>query len=195
MLNCLEQEIDVPGMVPMRRLILLRHAKSDRSQIGKSDHDRVLNARGVKDAPLIGAFLAHHGFVPDLAIVSTAARARETWELAAKALPKTPLPKTPLLLEGRLYEASPGGIIDVITAVEPAVKTLILVGHNPGFHGAAVALVGTGDVETRQRLQEKFPTAGVAVIDFAIEDWRKLRPAAGRLERFVSPRVLAAAID
>jgi phosphohistidine phosphatase len=174
----------------MRRLILLRHAKSDRSQIGKTDHDRVLNARGAKDAPLIGAYLVHHGFIPDKAIVSTAARARETWELIAKALPKAPLQ-----LEGRLYEASPGGILDVITATEPAVKTLILVGHNPGFHGLAVNLVGTGEIEARQRLQEKFPTAGIAVIDFPLQDWRKIRPAAGRLERFVSPRVLAAAID
>jgi phosphohistidine phosphatase len=174
----------------MRRLIVLRHAKSDRNQAGKSDHERVLNARGVKDASLIGAYLAHHGFIPDRAIVSPSARTTETWDLAAKSLPKTPLQ-----LEGRLYEASPGAILDVIKAVEPAVKTLILVGHNPGFHGAAVNLVGTGDVEARQRLMEKFPTAGVAVIDFPLDDWRKLHPAAGRLERFVSPRVLAAAID
>ena len=174
----------------MRRLILLRHAKSDRNQIGKDDHDRVLNARGVADSPLIGAFLAHHGFIPERAIVSTAARARETWNLVAKSLPETPLQP-----EGRLYEASPGAILDVIMAVGPAVKTLILVGHNPGFHGTAVNLVGTGEIEVRQRLMEKFPTAGVAVIDFPVDDWRKIRPAAGRLERFVSPRVLAAAID
>ena len=173
----------------MCRLILLRHAKSDRNQIGKIDHDRILNARGAKDATLIGAYLAHHGFLPDRAIVSTAARATETWEFAAKSLPETPLD-----LESRLYEASPGAILDVIMAVEPAVKTLILVGHNPSFHGLAVTLVGTGDVEARQRLREKFPTAGVAVIDFA-GDWKNIRPAAGRLERFVSPRVLAAAID
>lgn len=191
MLDWLEQEIDVPGIVPMhRRLILLRHAKSDRNQIGKSDHERVLNARGAKDAHLIGAFLAHHGFIPDRAVVSTAARSRETWEFAAESLPETPLQ-----LEHRLYEASPGTILDVIMGVEPAVKTLLLVGHNPGFHGLAVNLVGTGEVEARQRLQEKFPTAGVAVIDFAVDGWRKLHPAAGRLERFVSPRVLAAAID
>ncbi len=173
-----------------RRLILLRHAKSDRNQIGKSDHDRVLNARGAKDAHLIGAFLAHHGFIPDRAVVSTAVRARETWEFAAQSLPETPLQ-----LEHRLYEASPDAILDVIMATEPAVKTLLLVGHNPAFHALAVNLVGTGEVEARQRLQEKFPTAGVAVVDFAVDEWQKLHPAAGRLERFVSPRVLAAAID
>jgi phosphohistidine phosphatase len=174
----------------MRRLILLRHAKSDRNQPGKGDHERVLNARGREDASIIGAFLAHHGFVPDRATVSTAARARETWVLAAASLPELPV-----VLEGRLYDASAQTILDVVIETEPAVKTLLLVGHNPGFHDVAVNLVGTGDVEARRKLQEKLPTAGVAIIDFAADNWRKLRPAAGRLERFVSPRILAAAID
>ena len=174
----------------MRRLMLFRHAKSDRNQPGKGDHERVLSARGAKDAPLMGAYLAHHGFIPDLALVSTAARTRETWALAAKALPKTTM-----RLEERLYEASDETMLAVIMAVDAAVKTLILVGHNPSTHDVAADLVGTGDLQARQRLQEKFPTAGIAIIDFAIEDWRKLRPAAGRLERFVSPRMLVAEID
>jgi phosphohistidine phosphatase len=180
----------VPGNVLMRRLMLFRHAKSDRNQPGKGDHERVLNARGSKDAPLMGAYLSHHGFVPDLALVSTAARTQETWALAAKALPKTAL-----RLEERLYEASNQTVLELIMGVDAKVKSLILVGHNPSIHDVAASLVGTGDLEARQRLQEKFPTAGIAIIDFAIEDWRKLRAASGRLERFVSPRMLAAAID
>src|SRR5689334_12966556 len=134
----------------MRRLILLRHAKSDRNQAGKTDHDRVLNERGVKDSRVIGAFLAHHGFVPDLAVVSTAARARETWALTANALPKTPVQ-----VERRVYEASTETLLDVIMRTAAEIKTLMLVGHNPSIHDAAVDLVGTGDIETRQRLQEK----------------------------------------
>ncbi|MGE3149594.1 MAG: histidine phosphatase family protein [Pseudorhodoplanes sp.] len=174
----------------MRRLILLRHAKSDQNQPGKSDHERVLNARGRDDARRIGTYLAHHGYVPDLAVVSTAQRTRETWLIAARALPEPPT-----RFDEQLYDASREDILDVIMKTGADIRTLAVVGHNPSFHEAAIHLIGTGDVEMRQSLQEKFPTAGVAIIEFAQDDWRKLHPAAGRLERFVSPRILAAKID
>jgi hypothetical protein len=64
---------------------------------------------------------------------------------------------------------------------------------NPGLHDAARRLVASGDVETRERLDEGLPTSGLAVIDFAGKNWRELHPRGGRLERFVSPRSLAEA--
>src|SRR5262249_42815230 len=67
------------------------------------------------------------------------------------------------------------------------------VGHNPGMHEAARLLIASGDVEQRERLNEGLPTSGLAVIDFAGQDWRKLHAHGGRLERFVTPRSLAAA--
>ena len=67
----------------MRRLLLLRHAKAERSQPGGRDHDRVLAARGRADAKKLGAYLARHAFVPDRALVSTSARTRETWAQVA----------------------------------------------------------------------------------------------------------------
>ena len=70
--------------------------------------------------------------------------------------------------------------------------SLLLVGHNPGLAELASLLMASGDVETRQRLIEKFPTAALAVIDFALDDWGKLHPKAGRLDRFVVPRALDA---
>ena len=81
-------------------------------------------------------------------------------------------------------------------ACEPGdVHALLLVGHNPGLADLAAHLVGTGDVETRQKLLEKFPTAGLAVIDFPLDDWRKLHAKAGRLDRFVAPRAIERAAD
>ena len=72
----------------MRRLMLLRHAKTERAQPGERDRDRKLTKRGRADAPLIGAYMAHHGLVPDLALVSPATRAQETWALLADCFAK-----------------------------------------------------------------------------------------------------------
>ena len=74
----------------MRRLLLLRHAKAEKAQPGERDHERKLAARGRDDAPQLGTYLVRHGLVPDLVVVSTAARARETWELAAAAFADPP---------------------------------------------------------------------------------------------------------
>ena len=70
----------------MRRLMLLRHAKTERAEPGERDRDRKLMKRGRADAPAIGAYMAHHDLVPDLALVSPAERAQETWALVAALL-------------------------------------------------------------------------------------------------------------
>ena len=72
---------------------------------------------------------------------------------------------------------------------------LLVVGHNPGLHDLAVRLIAAGDVETRERVAEKLPTSGLVVIELAFDDWSKLHPSSGRLERFVSPRLIEAATD
>jgi len=175
----------------MHRLLLLRHAKSDRLKPGGSDHDRVLTDRGRTDAPKIGAYLARHALIPDRVVVSTAARTRETWTLIVTVIEDAP----PAKFEERIYEASAEAILQVIKETEPGVGTLLVVGHNPGIHELAAMLIATGDVETRQRLLEDFPTGALAVIDFALEDWSKLHPLAGRLEHFITPQSLEAATD
>ena len=93
----------------------------------------------------------------------------------------------------RLYNAGADAIIALVKGTAPTVRTLLVVGHNPGLQDAARRLIASGDVETRKRLDEGLPTSGLAVIDFAGKDWRKLHPHGGRLERLVSPRSLAEA--
>jgi phosphohistidine phosphatase len=177
----------------MRRLILLRHAKSEESLPGKEDRARVLTARGRDDAAAIGTYLARHNLAPDRALVSAAARTRETWALAAKALAQESGREVPAGFDDRLYAAAPETILEVIAATDPEVKSLLVVGHNPGIHGLALELVGTGEIEARQRLQEKFPTSGLAVIDFAAKV--RFKSKAGRLHLFVSPRTISAATE
>jgi len=173
------------------RLMLLRHAKSEKAEPGMGDHERVLNARGRTDAPRIGAYMARHALIPDRVIVSPARRTRETWERLAAAWPAPP----PVAYEARLYESGPEAILTVIKETAREVRMLLVIGHNPGLQDVARLLIASGDVEARERLNEGLPTAGLAVIDFAAKNWRTLHSHGGRLERFVTPRSLAAATD
>jgi phosphohistidine phosphatase len=170
----------------MRRLMLLRHAKSDWSRPGHSDHERELAARGRKAAPLMGRYMAEHAMIPDHAIVSTATRTRETWQLVADMLPKIP----PVEFEDRIYEASPRDILAAIADAPAAARSLLVVGHNPGFQDTANLLVESGDKRLRKSLAEKFPTSALAVIDLDIDSWSEIRPGSGRLEAFVTPRAV-----
>lgn len=170
------------------RLMLLRHAKSEKAEPGMRDRDRPLNARGRSDAPKLGSYMARHALIPDLVLVSPARRTKETWDGLATAFSVSPAVK----FDDRLYDANAAKILDVIRETKRGVSTLLVIGHNPGLHEAALLLIAAGDVEARERLHEGLPTTGLAVIDFPMDDWAKLHPRSGRLERFISPRSLAA---
>jgi len=174
----------------MRRLMLLRHAKTERAEPGMRDRDRKLTKRGRADAPVIGAYMAHHGLVPDLALVSPVTRAQETWALIAPAFAKTPR----VMRDERIYNVSPERLISIIAETRGA-RSLLIVGHNPSLHDVAVQLIAAGDVEARERVSEKLPTSGLVVIEFSIDDWSKLHSRSGRLEHFVTPRLLAGATE
>ncbi len=174
----------------MARLLLLRHAKTEPAEAGERDRDRKLMKRGRADAPVIGAYMAHHGFLPDLALVSPAKRAQETWALVAAAFAKAPR----MITDQRVYNASPEALIGVIGEAHKA-HTLAVVGHNPGLHELALRLIASGDVGMREELKDKLPTSGLVVIDLAVDDWGSVHPHAGRLERFVSPRLIATATE
>jgi len=170
------------------RLMLLRHSKSDKAEPGVQDHVRALNPRGRNDAAKLGAYLARHALVPDRVLVSTARRTRETWAGVAASLTSTPAVK----FDDRLYNSSADGILASIKETEGAGPPLLVIGHNPGMHDIAMHLIASGDVEARERLSEGLPTSGLVVIDFAGRQWSKVHAQGGRLERFVTPRSLAA---
>jgi phosphohistidine phosphatase len=174
----------------MRRLLLLRHAKTERPKPGERDRDRKLMPRGRADAPVIGTYMARHRLAPDLALVSPATRAEETWALVAIACKKAPRVQK----DARIYNANADTLIELVKETRDA-QTLLIVGHNPGLHDLAVQLIAAGDVEARERINEKLPTAGLVVIEFPFDDWSQLHRSSGRLERFVSPRLIAEATD
>jgi phosphohistidine phosphatase len=174
----------------MRRLLLLRHAKTERAEPGERDRDRKLTERGRADAAIIGAYMVRHRLVPDLVLVSPVTRAAETWALVAASFSKAPR----AVKDERIYNAGLDTLIGLIRETRNA-STPLVVGHNPGLHDLAVQLIASGDVEARERINEKLPTCGLVVVEFPFADWSRLHAGAGRLERFVSPRLIAEAAD
>ncbi|KQP15726.1 histidine phosphatase family protein [Methylobacterium sp. Leaf93] len=168
----------------MRRLMLLRHAKSDRSP-GVRDIDRPLNPRGVKAAPQMGAYLAAQDLIPRKVVVSPSLRTRQTWEGMSAALGN---PETEIV--DAIYEAPDSALLEVIRATPADIRTLLMIGHNPGLQDLSLDLVGDGPREARARLSVEFPTAALAVIDIEGDAWTGFRHRAGRLDRFVTPKGL-----
>lgn len=175
----------------MRRLLLFRHAKAEHSEPGMEDRARRLVERGQKDAAKVGAYMASHALIPDRVMTSPSARTQETWKFAAPAFRPAPA----VAPVERLYNATPHDILAIIRGAPPAANSLLVLGHNPGLHAVALMLIASGDIEARERLREKMPTCGLVIIDFAFADWGKLHPQSGRLERFVTPKSLAAAAN
>src|ERR1700761_7138586 len=131
----------------MRRLMLLRHAKTERTAPSGRDFDRKLMLRGHADAPIIGAYMARHGFVPDLACVSPATRAQETWALVAPYFVKEP----ETITDPRIYNATVENLAAVASEADKA-RAIVLVGHNPGLHDFARQLIAAGDIDMREDL-------------------------------------------
>ena len=164
----------------MRRVMLLRHAKSDWSG-SMRDHDRPLTPRGRKAAPRMGHFMAQHALIPDQVLVSSAVRTRQTWELVQVELNAS----TAVRYDERIYEASAERLLSVIRETQAEAGSLLLVGHNPGLEELAGMLVAPGAGEGPQ-LAAKFPTTALAVIDFAVAGWADIGRGGGRLDRFVT---------
>lgn len=167
------------------RLILMRHAKSAWPD-GVSDFDRPLAPRGKEAAPLMGQWLAKQAESPDLVLVSAARRTRETWALVAPSLPGVDVEATPAI-----YAASAGSLLELVQEAGGKAGTLMLVGHNPGMQELAFGLAhpGRSDREALRRLSEKYPTAGIAILE-AEGGWRDISPGLMRLTTFITPRAL-----
>ncbi|MEV5343951.1 histidine phosphatase family protein [Streptomyces sp. NPDC052676] len=168
---------------PLRRLVVLRHAKSARPS-DVPDHDRPLAPRGRRDAPAAGRALAAADCLPDLAVCSTAVRARQTWELAAAQWGTPP----PVRHDPRLYAADAPGLLAVVRETPPEVGTLLLVGHNPGLEDLVLDLAGDGLDDTLERVRAKFPTSALAVLSWRGNDWSALAPGAALLTWVTVPR-------
>ena len=181
----------------MRRLMLLRHAKTEHDAPSGHDQDRRLDERGRLDAAAIGTWIGRHPPLPDAVLVSTAVRARQTWEIARDAMKDAVRARQPRVeLLDELYGAEPTQLLRLIRLAEvtnPA--RLMLIGHNPGMHELALMLAGSGNAAAKKSLEDNLPTAGLAILDFAVDDWNEVAFRRGELVRFTSPKLLKQALD
>jgi phosphohistidine phosphatase len=170
----------------MKRLILLRHAKSAWDDPTVEDHDRPLNARGRRAAPVIGGWLAERGFVPAAIICSTAARARETWSLVAPSFAAAP----DASIKPSLYHADPATMLALVRAAPNDADALMLIGHQPGLSGFARKLSKDPVAPGCARAFQHYPTGAAAVIDFDAARWDQVAWGEGRFHAFAAPREL-----
>lgn len=172
----------------MKRLFLLRHAKAVPSESGIEDFDRTLMLSGMQDAGAMARYLRKSDYTLDLILCSSAARTVQTAELLLQQLP------CDIEYRDNLYLAEPAKIVAAVRAAPANVSALMVVGHNPGLEATATSLarepVRRKERVRRDVLEEKFPTAALAVLNFDVEKWRDIRPGEGKLADFVRPRDL-----
>lgn len=160
----------------MRRLLILRHAKSDWDVDYGEDHDRPLAGRGRKAARAMGRFIGLAHLVPELAITSSAVRADSTLKLAMQAGDwKCPVESTP-----RFYGANTADVLELL-AERSDEESILIVGHDPTWSDVVHALTGAS---------VRMATATLVAVDFEFRSWSSIRPNAGQLALVIPPRLL-----
>ena len=163
-------------MPVVKRLMILRHAKSDWDALVRRDHERPLNKRGARAARTMGKLVSKTDQVPDHIISSTATRARTTAEIAGEAGEWG----ATLELTDALYGTSADGAMRVAAGCDPDVDRLMLVGHQPAWGSLVSALTGA-PVQVR--------TATLVAIDLSISGWGHVETARGEIAYVLQPRL------
>jgi phosphohistidine phosphatase len=163
----------------MKRLYILRHAKSSWDDAELADQERPLAPRGEQAAARIAEHVRSEGIAPALVLCSTALRARQTLAALLPVLAGD----TEIRLEGPLYGAGPDEVLARVNEVPEAVPSVLLIGHNPTLHELALALTG------REDALDRFPTGALASLAIATS-WADLGERGAELEGFVVPRDL-----
>ena len=166
-----------------KSLVLIRHAKAAWPE-ETPDHQRPLADRGRRDAPAAGRWLRSMGVVPQVAVVSSALRTHETYELVAGQLAHAP----ELVLTDAAYAASAGELLDLVHGLAPDASVAMVVAHNPGIGTLANILDdGASSVADTARMRSGYPTTSVAIFEFD-GAWSDLAPGAARLTAFTVAR-------
>lgn len=159
----------------MKHILLMRHAKSDWSDSTLTDHQRVLNKRGKRDAPVMARRISEQNILPDMMLVSDAARTRETWELVTQQLRNIPTKFDP-----DLYLASPDTIIQKLKEVDNMIDNVLVLGHNPGITEAFYQL---GNIRI-----DNVPTAGIGCIRLDTDKFGDIEVCKKELVYFTYPK-------
>ncbi len=161
----------------MKKLFLIRHAKSSWEDHILSDHDRPLSDRGRKDAPIVADILKSKNVLPDLILSSTARRALKTAKILSTILN---YPIENIVTDSTIYEATTQNLLDVICKIDEAHKTVFLFGHNPAITVLANLL---GD-----KFIDNMPTCAVAELELTVNSWKNIEADCGKLISFEYPK-------
>ncbi len=170
----------------MKTLYLLRHAKSSWKDTAVEDFDRPLNKRGRAAAAAVGTYVAEHRIAPSQVLCSSSSRTRETLERVQDQLAAP----VPVRFEKGLYLAEAPALLRRIKRLNDSLASVMLVAHSPGLSHLALLLTADDGQAERQKLNAKFSTGSLAVIEADVTHWADLAPHCGRLVAFVRPRDL-----
>lgn len=160
----------------MKRVLLMRHAKSDWSNKNLSDHQRPLNNRGKNDAPKMALEIAERGIFPELILVSDSLRTRNTWEMIQDYFPSS---QTVFIPE--LYHASSSEIVNILSGVDDLIDNVMIIGHNPG--------ITTAFYDIAKVRIDNVPTSGVGCIRLVSEKFKDILSSGNELEYFIYPKM------
>lgn len=172
----------------MKRVLLLRHAKSSWDDPSLDDIERPLNKRGRRAASAMAQHFRDKGLRPEIVLCSPAVRTRQTLDLLLPALGDAPIQ-----FDDRIYDAAMQTLLARLLELPDKISSVLIVGHNPGLERLAQALDdGQGDPRALARLKDKYPTGTLTLLDSPLEQWAAFKSGSCRLVDFVSPSDLAA---
>lgn len=162
----------------MKRIIFVRHAKTEAWDYGKEDFHRQLTDRGVNDCAIMATSLEQNQLTPSIIFTSSAARALRTADILANRLH---LPEEQISSSKELYEyVSTQHILDLVHQCDDAMDTIMIVGHNPWISNVASVM--------SNNFQSIMPTAGVVALEYKIEEWHQINPNKGKIIYYETPK-------
>ena len=167
----------------MKRLAVLRHAKSSWKERELDDFERPLNGRGQRAARRMGREMSERAMHFDFVLASPAVRVRETIDGVSQEHELGAL----IRFEPRIYMARVAELLELVGTIPDDAENALLVGHNTSAERLVIKLAKDDERGLRKRVEEKFPTAALAVIDLPIERWDALQPECGRLVELIYP--------
>lgn len=170
----------------MKRLAVLRHAKSSWSEPELEDFDRPLSGRGWEAARRVGRELAERGLCFDLIVASPAVRVRQTIDGLGDEFKA----EAPIRFDPRLYLADEDRLLALVRELPEKVRRPLLVGHNPGLERLLVQLAGNEHDQLRSRIQQKFPTAAFALAEVPADRWDRVEWSRGTIVELIVPKEL-----
>ncbi len=170
----------------MKRLLILRHAKAEKPQLGQADFDRPLTQRGRVDATRLGAMLTAIDHLPQAILASPAKRTRQTAELVAQA---SGVADEHIHWQPEFYHADLQTILDAVQTLPDTVDVALVVGHNPTMEEFVAALADWRET-AEPTFAVQIPPGGLTCFDVRPEQWAAVRLGTGTLRWFLTPKLL-----